>query len=69
MAVLFAALDKDGSGEISLDELQVSLRTLNLSMNERAAAGVLASIDVDRSGTINELEFEAWMHGSAGAAD
>ena len=65
MAVLFAALDKDGSGEISLDELQVSLQTLNLSMNERAAAEVLASIDVDRSGTIDQLKFEAWMQHSA----
>ena len=66
MAVLFAALDKDGSGEISLDELQVSLQTLNLSMSERAAAEVLASIDVDRSGALDQLEFEAWMQHSVG---
>ena len=65
MAVLFAALDKDDSGEILLDEFKASLQTLNLSMNERAAAEVLASIDVDRSGTIDQLEFEAWMQHSA----
>ena len=65
-AVLFAALDKDGSGEISLHEFQASLETLSLGMSERSAAGVLASIDVDHSGTIDQLEFEAWMQHSAG---
>ena len=43
MAVLFAALDKDDSGEISLDEFQASLQTLDLSMSERAAAEEVSS--------------------------
>lgn len=58
--VLFALFDEDGSGEITLSELQQTLtkklQILTFTVEEQI--GIMQQIDRDGSGTISEHEFE-----------
>tara|TARA_B110000208_G_scaffold85881_1_gene108806 strand:+ start:3086 stop:10813 length:7728 start_codon:yes stop_codon:yes gene_type:complete len=59
----FAALDEDGSGSISTEEL---LTLLPEDMDADAAAALVTRFDADGSGEIDDEEFEALMKVSAG---
>ncbi|MFD8495547.1 EF-hand domain-containing protein [Amycolatopsis sp. NPDC059657] len=58
---MFSALDKDGSGTVSVRELRDAMGRLGL--DESKAAGTLAGADLDGDGVVDLGEFVALLHG------
>jgi Ca2+-binding EF-hand superfamily protein len=58
---MFAAMDTDGSGEISRVELRQNLSVLGLDLSAETTFDIVEQIDVDHNGEISEQEFVAWM--------
>ncbi|WP_370947964.1 EF-hand domain-containing protein [Amycolatopsis sp. cg5] len=57
---MFSALDKDGSGTVSVRELREAMARLGL--DESKAVGTLAGIDLDGDGEVDLQEFVALVH-------
>ena len=57
LAQRFQLFDADGSGHISLEELQVCIRDLDALVTKAEIENMLKSIDVDGDGKINYEEF------------
>jgi Ca2+-binding EF-hand superfamily protein len=57
MADLFAMMDRDGGGEIEIDELGATLQWLGLQLSPEALESVIESLDVDGGGTVDREEF------------
>ena len=53
----FLELDEDGSGEISVQELQSILKDPKLRMSEEDVKGLMDDFDLDGNGTIDICEF------------
>ena len=53
----FLELDEDGSGEISVQELQSILKDPKLKMSEEDVKTLMADFDLDGNGTIDICEF------------
>ena len=53
----FLELDEDGSGEISVQELQSILKDPKLRMSEDDVKTLMADFDLDGNGTIDICEF------------
>jgi len=70
---LFATLDADGSGDISLKELEQAAERLGIGMDSEALARMVERFDLDASGGIDIDEFQklltyandAWWTGQA----
>ncbi|CAM0874307.1 unnamed protein product [Alopecurus aequalis] len=55
---VFAAFDKDGDGKVSVSELRCGLAsTLGEDVSEEDAAEILATVDADGDGLLNQEEF------------
>lgn len=59
----FKNWDRDGNGQISMEELIEVLSILGVAREE--AADIFKRVDMDKSGYIDYTEFVAWMFGSA----
>eukprot|EP01047_Picozoa_sp_COSAG01_P057191 COSAG01_NODE_6581_length_3595_cov_68.188215_2_plen_901_part_00 len=57
----FEALDKDGSDEISMDELRRGIQRLGLGLTTEQFEWLLSTLDADGSGEISREEFAARM--------
>ena len=57
VATAFASFDKDGSGQLSLQELRAALHTLHIDLSNREFKSVVAEVD-DGSGDIDLREFK-----------
>lgn len=57
MSDLFAMMDRDGGGEIEIDELGATLQWLGLNMSQEALWSVIEALDVDGGGTVDREEF------------
>ena len=57
MADLFALMDRDGGGEIEIDELAATLDFLGLRIQQDALGAVIEALDVDGGGTVDREEF------------
>ena len=55
----FVAFDTDGSGSISLAELEAAFRQCGIFVPDAALKRMFRDADVDRSGAIELAEFEA----------
>ncbi|PSS31221.1 Calcium-dependent protein kinase [Actinidia chinensis var. chinensis] len=59
----FNNMDTDGSGTITLEELKVGLSKLGSKLSESEIEALMEAADVDKSGTIDYIEFiTATMH-------
>ncbi|GFZ10483.1 calcium-dependent protein kinase 29 [Actinidia rufa] len=59
----FNSMDTDGSGTITLEELKVGLHKLGSKLTESEIEALMEAADVDKSGTIDYIEFiTATMH-------
>uniref|UniRef100_A0ACD5YVU1 Uncharacterized protein n=1 Tax=Avena sativa TaxID=4498 RepID=A0ACD5YVU1_AVESA len=56
---MFKAMDTDGSGAITFDELKEGLKRLGSNLNESEIRDLMEAADVDNSGTIDYDEFIA----------
>lgn len=57
----FAALDKDGGGSLDRVELAVGLRSVGVWLHPTELSDLLACLDEDESGTVEEEELvEFW---------
>ncbi|XP_051209461.1 calcium-dependent protein kinase 26 [Lolium perenne] len=56
---MFKAMDADGSGAITFDELKEGLKRLGSNLNESEIRDLMEAADVDNSGTIDYDEFIA----------
>ncbi|XP_048543456.1 probable calcium-binding protein CML25/26 [Triticum urartu] len=66
---VFAAFDEDGDGKVSASELRRCMEaTLGEDVSEEEAAAVLATVDVDGDGLLNQKEFSRLTAG-AGAQE
>ena len=54
---LFLALDEDGNGELSVDELKSILEDPRLKMSPDDISSLISEFDLDGSGTIDICEF------------
>jgi hypothetical protein len=57
MADLFAMMDRDGGGEIEVDELGQTLNFLGCHLSPEALVSVIEALDVDGGGTVDREEF------------
>lgn len=57
----FSIFDADGSGAISLKELEVIMESLGQNPNPTELRDLIKEVDLDRSGTIDFEEFKALM--------
>lgn len=57
VAKIFAEFDADGSGELSVDELEDVLKSLGITPFRSTISGALAVVDSDDSGTLDFQEF------------
>ena len=57
MSDLFAMMDRDGGGEIEIDELGATLQWLGLNLSQEALVSVIEALDVDGGGTVDREEF------------
>lgn len=57
----FRFFDEDGSGEIDSEEFQAAMRSLGFRCTALQAKQIIASVDLDRSGTIDEQEWLAML--------
>lgn len=55
----FSHLDRDGSGEISLSELEEGLGRLNLGITKAQIVDFISVLDRDKSGSVSWPEFES----------
>lgn len=55
----FHAMDQDGSGSLSVDELLVIMRGMGGDLTRGAVANLVRLADEDKSGAIEYSEFEA----------
>ncbi|TYZ68401.1 hypothetical protein PybrP1_006189 [[Pythium] brassicae (nom. inval.)] len=58
VALLFAQIDKDASGSVDLAELTLALREYGLGIGEERLACLVHEYDYDRSGSLQEAEFQ-----------
>ena len=62
---MFAAFDKDGDGNVSVSELQCGMAvTLGEDVSEEEAAVILATVDADGDGMLNQEEFSRLATGA-----
>ncbi|KAM0898048.1 hypothetical protein ACQ4PT_022140 [Festuca glaucescens] len=62
---VFAAFDKDGDGKVSASELRCGLwSTLGEDMSEEDVAAILAAVDADGDGLLNQEEFSSLAAGA-----
>ena len=54
---IFAALDPDGNGELSMEEFKELFELLKLDLTDNQKEQLFAFCDADCSGTVNEKEF------------
>ncbi|PAA85820.1 hypothetical protein BOX15_Mlig005972g2 [Macrostomum lignano] len=57
----FALFDRDGSGSITVRELEVIMRSLGQNPSEQELAEMIQSVDIDGNGEIDFPEFMAMM--------
>eukprot|EP00438_Fugacium_kawagutii_P032434 Skav209375 [mRNA] locus=scaffold64:84682:88061:+ [translate_table: standard] len=57
VAKIFSQFDADGSGELSVDELEDVLKSLGITPFRSTISGALAVVDSDDSGTLDFQEF------------
>ena len=58
MAVVFKIFDEDGSGQISMEEVQRVFEVFTRkSMSDEVSTGILQQIDINRDGNLNFDEF------------
>ena len=69
LSAFFAAIDTDRSDSISRSELRAACARLDIGLTPLQLDRLCETVDVNRDGGISYEEFEAWMHGSAGAED
>ena len=62
-ADLFEMVDIDGSGELDRDELDLILKNKGVFMTEEKLGELFDTIDTDRGGTIDMVEFTTWLRG------
>jgi len=56
---MFEAIDRDGSGEIDIDEFEKGIRRLGLGLTPQQLEWLLETMDADGNGLIDEAEFVA----------
>jgi len=61
LAASFKAIDTDGSGTISRDELTLAIKHANPKMSDAEVAGMLASANLDESSEVSLSEFVMLM--------
>ena len=59
----FHLFDTDGSGSIDVRELKAAMRALGFQVKKAEIRQMIADIDKDESGTINQDEFIEMMTG------
>ena len=62
MRAIFRKYDKDRSGYIDSDELNLVLKDLGLSLTDKQVMALYREIDQDQSGQIEIEELAAWWH-------
>merc|ERR1712048_69839 len=53
----FRAIDKDGSGTIEAKELKVAMQALGKNMSDDEVSAILADLDIDHNGKVEEVEY------------
>ncbi|XP_044958779.1 probable calcium-binding protein CML25/26 [Hordeum vulgare subsp. vulgare] len=62
---VFAAFDEDGDGKVSVSELRRCMEaTLGADVSDEEAAVILASVDADGDGLLNQEEFSRLAAGA-----
>lgn len=56
---MFEAIDRDGSGEIDIEEFEKGIRRLGLGLTPGQLEWLLGTMDADGNGEIDEAEFIA----------
>jgi len=57
----FVAMDADNNGELDIDELRLGLHNLNIKASDTIVKKVFETLDMDKSGTIEEHELTWWL--------
>jgi|EP01046_Picozoa_sp_COSAG06_P019366 Ca2+-binding EF-hand superfamily protein len=60
---VFDLVDEDGSGELDLEELDMVLKNKGVFMTEEKLRELFQTIDTDRGGTLDMVEFTTWLRG------
>lgn len=50
---LFAMMDQDGSGDVSLDELKVMFKNMQIRVADSEIKSIVIAMDADKSGTVS----------------
>eukprot|EP01047_Picozoa_sp_COSAG01_P050164 COSAG01_NODE_5041_length_4529_cov_3.719413_3_plen_249_part_00 len=69
LKTLFDKFDTDGSGAISVDELQKLSHCTGVSLTAEQAAETLAKLDKDGNGTLGFDEFSGWLKEAHAASE
>ncbi|KAA0154297.1 hypothetical protein FNF29_02517 [Cafeteria roenbergensis] len=59
---LFAMMDQDGSGDVSLDELKVMFKNMQIRVADSEIKSIVIAMDADKSGTVSFPEFASVLH-------
>ena len=59
---MFDALDRDGGGTITLQELQLGMTRMDIGLSDAQVERLLGVVDSDHDKTIDRLEFTTFIH-------
>lgn len=69
LKAVFDAVDVNGNGSISIDELEKALETAEVSFDRNEVKAKVREADKDKSGEIDFKEFVAYIQKNLGEAD